>query len=165
MNLQGLEKLGKTIANFAPLLGAVIPLPGASIIGQAVARAFGGNINDPEDLANKIANDADASVKLRQIAMDEALGVERLAIDKIRLENEDRANARQRQIATNDNTPNVIAKLVIFGYMFIMVVVILLLKFSTVNNFEEKILEMTIISMSNAVMLVLAYYFGASNNK
>lgn len=165
MNLEGLEKLSKVVANFAPLLGAVIPLPGASLVGQAIARAFGGDINNPDDLANKIQNDADASVKLRQIAMDESLGVERMAVDKMRLGNEDRANARQRQIALSDNTPNLIAKFIIVGHMLLLMVVILLLKFSTVNNFEEKILEMTIMSMSNAVMLVLAYYFGASNNK
>jgi len=158
-----LVELGKTVAKFAPILGEVIPLPGAALIGKAIGAAFGGDINDPDDLARRIENDPDAAIKLRQIAMDERLGVEQLAVEHIRLSNEDRANARQREIIVRDSTPAFIAKLFIAGYIGMLLVIILLLKFSTVNAFEEKILEMTIIGVSNAIMLILSYYFGANN--
>jgi hypothetical protein len=158
-----LAELGKTVAKFAPLLGAIVPLPGASLIGHAIAETFGGSLDNPADLIHRIEGDAEASVKLKQIETQGQADLARIAVDHIRAANEDRANARAREIALKDTTPATIAKLFISGHLFMLTVIILLLKFSTVNAFEEKILEMTIVGMSNAIMLILAYYFGATN--
>jgi len=158
-----LADLGKTVARFAPLIGAVLPLPGASVIGNAIAAAFGGDINDPAELIKRIEGDPEAQIKLKQIESNERMTIDTLAIQRIALSNEDRANARQREITLKDTTPAFIAKVFIGGYMLLLLIIILLLKFSTVNAFEEKILEMTLIGLSNAIMLILAYYFGATN--
>ena len=35
------KELGKTVANFAPLLGDLLPIPGAGVAGKLIAAAFG----------------------------------------------------------------------------------------------------------------------------
>lgn len=64
MSIKTLEHL---VADAAPLLGAVLPIPGGAAIGALIATEFGTKANDPEATALAIANDPDAVVKLKTI--------------------------------------------------------------------------------------------------
>ena len=61
------DKLGKVVARAAPLLGSLLPIPGGAALGGLIAGAFGGNPNDPAELAKLIEADPDSAVKLKQI--------------------------------------------------------------------------------------------------
>jgi len=64
-----LADLGHTVAQFAPLLGKLLPIPGAGIAGDLIASAFGVK-NDPQAIAMAVNNDPDAAVKLAKIEAD-----------------------------------------------------------------------------------------------
>ncbi len=163
MQFDDLKKLGKTVSKFAPLLGAILPIPGGEMIGSAIKEAFAEPDDDINTVVKKIEADPNAKVKLQQIMSEERIAIEQLAVDRLSIEQAERANARQREIELKDRTPSLIALTIISGYMLMMLVVIFTLKFFTLNAFEEKILEVMLASLSSAVMFVLAYYFGASN--
>jgi len=61
--------LGKQIANVAPMLGKLLPIPGAGIAGDLIASAFGTK-NDTKSIASAIKIDPDAAIKLRKIELD-----------------------------------------------------------------------------------------------
>ena len=56
----------KKIASAAPLLGRLLPIPGAGVAGDLIAAAFGTK-NDPESLEVAINADPNAVLKLREI--------------------------------------------------------------------------------------------------
>lgn len=165
MQFDDLRKLGKTVSKFAPLLGAILPIPGGEMIGSAIKEAFADPDDDINTVVKKIEADPNAKVKLQQIMSEERVAIEQLTVEKLQAHQAEMANARQREIELKDKTPSYIALIFVLGYMIMMLVVIFTLKFFTLNGFEEKILEVMLASLSSAVMFILAYYFGASNNK
>jgi hypothetical protein len=160
-----LADLGKTVAKYAPLLGAVLPVPGGAAIGAAIASVFGGDINNPDDLIKRITTDPESAVKLKQIESNEKIEIERLAIDRIRAGNEDRDSARKREATIHDKVPGQLAYVFTAGYLIIVIIVIMLVKFTDLNNMEEKLCELALMGMSQAEMLILAYFYGASNKR
>jgi hypothetical protein len=159
MDLSG---LGKTVAKYAPLLGAVLPVPGGIMIGQAIAQAFGGDVKDTPDLIKRIENDPEAVIKLKQIESNERIEIERLAVERIRTESEDRKSARNREIQLADKLPGQIAKILLIGYFGLIFFLMYSIRVGAISPVEQEIVKQIIEKLSLAVMLVLAYYFGAS---
>ncbi len=77
------NELGKTVAQFAPLLGAALPVPGGAAIGTLIASVFGGNADDPESLNRAIQTNPEAAVKLRQIETEHKTELERIAMQRV----------------------------------------------------------------------------------
>lgn len=69
------KDLGKTVAKFAPLLGDLLPIPGAGIAGKLIASAFGVD-NTPDAIAQAIAADPDAGIKLATIESNNRAALE-----------------------------------------------------------------------------------------
>lgn len=92
-----LNKLAEIVSKFAPVLGSVIPLPGASIIGNAIGAAFGAT--DENDLISKINLSEDAQVKLLQIERDHSEAISKIISDehvaRVQAEVQDRDSARK----------------------------------------------------------------------
>lgn len=65
------KQLGRTVARSAPGLGAALAGPAGAVVGGIVARAFGTG-STPDELAQVIANDPDAAVKLREVELHNA---------------------------------------------------------------------------------------------
>ncbi len=86
------EQLAKAGAPIlASTLGTVLPFPAnliAKTIVSSLAAAFGGDADDPQELANKIAADPDAAAKLQSVTdqhatdIASALDFARLAADE-----------------------------------------------------------------------------------
>jgi len=57
------------VADAAPLLGKLLPIPGAGIAGDLIASAFGTK-NDKESIAKALAADPNAYQKLKEIEMN-----------------------------------------------------------------------------------------------
>ncbi|MDX8409795.1 MAG: 3TM-type holin, partial [Mariprofundales bacterium] len=64
-----LSTIGRTVAQFAPMLGKLLPIPGAGIAGDLIASAFGVD-NTPDAIHGAIASDPAAATKLAQIEAD-----------------------------------------------------------------------------------------------
>jgi hypothetical protein len=72
--------LGESIADFAPMLGALLPIPGGTAIGKMISSAFGSDSDDPEELAKIIKADPQAAIKLREIELNNKVDLEKLVI-------------------------------------------------------------------------------------
>lgn len=170
-----LSELGKTVAKYAPMLGGALSLvgvPGAAALGSAVAATFGGDIKDPEDLIRRINGDPDAALKLAQLQMQNEKEIRDIQLQYFVEENADRANARQREIEVNktpadqrDQTPSEISKIFIYGYFLLAILVIAAEWTKSINAEELQPIMQLLKDLGMAVMLILAYWFGASNKK
>jgi len=63
------KDLGKTVGKFAPLLGDLLPIPGAGIAGKLIASALGVE-NTPDAIHNAIKQDPEAALRLAKIEAD-----------------------------------------------------------------------------------------------
>jgi len=61
--------VGHAVASFAPVLGSLLPIPGASVAGALIAREFG-VANTPDAIHKAVTSDPDAAVKLAKIEAD-----------------------------------------------------------------------------------------------
>lgn len=64
------KDLGEKVADFAPMIGRILPLPGGESIGNLIASVFGGDKNNPDQLWQKITDDPDALIKLKKLEQD-----------------------------------------------------------------------------------------------
>jgi len=64
-----LAEVGRTVAQFAPMLGKLLPIPGAGIAGDLIASAFGVE-NTPDAIHQAITSDPNAAIKLAAIEGD-----------------------------------------------------------------------------------------------
>jgi len=70
-----LSDLGAHVADFAPLLGKLLPIPGAGIAGDLIAAAFGTE-NEPDAIMAAIKADPDAGIKLAAIESNNKAAIE-----------------------------------------------------------------------------------------
>jgi len=70
-----LSDLGELIADAAPLLGKLLPIPGAGIAGELIAAKFGTK-NDPDAIAAAIKADPNAAMKLAEIESNNQVAIE-----------------------------------------------------------------------------------------
>lgn len=153
-----LTELSLIVRKVTPILGeallSVNPLAG--ILVGSIANLFDADKNNTQDIINKINNDTNAEYKLKQIECDNQ---EMLA----KYGDNDRANARAREeniykiTGKSDYLLDFIAVLVILGFFILCII----------NYFvelkDDHILMILIGQISSGFMLVLSYYFGASN--
>src|SRR3989344_5972399 len=101
-----LGDIGSFIAKSAPLLGGVLGGPACAAIGSIIAAKFGGVVNNPSELMEKIQADPQASLKLMEIQSNNGLELQRLhmtmaesqmkyAVMQTEAENNERESARQ----------------------------------------------------------------------
>lgn len=86
------SELGKSIANYAPLLGSALG-PIGSGVGALIASEFGTE-NTPEAISNFMVGNPEAKVKLREIELSHKAELQKLAVENTRIELADKANAR-----------------------------------------------------------------------
>lgn len=85
--------IGKTIAEYAPLLGGVVGGPAGAGIGSLIASAFG--VEDkPDAILKAIKADPEAAIKLRKIELDNKEALERISLEILQSELADKQNAR-----------------------------------------------------------------------
>jgi hypothetical protein len=153
-----LAELGKTVAKYAPAIGALLPLPGGAAIGTAIAAAFGGDIKDPEALAWKIQQDPQAAIKLAELQNNLQIGMRQADVEDYKTEVDDRKSARQRvielaKIGIRDYTQEIIAISLVLGCLW------MLHTYQITPTVEAKDLVLAIIAILSQV---ISYYFGSS---
>lgn len=157
-----LSDLGKTVAKYAPLLGAVLPIPGGVAIGQAIASAFGGDVDNPADLIRRIEQDPEREIKLQQIAVNKEIEITKAILA-------DKQSARQREIdfikatGKEDQTLKRLAYIVTLG--FFTVLFLLFVPHLEINEAEKSLILVLLGMLASKWQTIIDYYFGASDKK
>jgi hypothetical protein len=152
--------LSSIVSKYAPLLGSVVssinPLAGIAV--NLIAQAFGANPKNTDDIIAKINADPEAEIKLKQIEYQHEEILQKTAT-------EDRMSAREREekviqvTGKRDYVLDSIAFTVVFGYFFMCAMV----TFTKLDSTDHDILYMLIGQLTGGFIMVLSYYFGASN--
>lgn len=156
-----LHEFAKSVAQYAPLLGAALPIPGGQLLGQAIATAFGGDLNKPEDLLKKIQADPEASLKFLSVQENNKLEIEKLLFT-------DRQEARQRELdyikvtGVKDYTLKNLAYITTAG--FFAVLLILFMPALDLNDQEKNLIMVLLGMLASKWQTIIDYYFGASRN-
>lgn len=79
------KDIAGTVGKHAPLLGTLLAGPAGGAIGAIVSSALGTG-NDPGEVAQALATNPEAAVKLRQIEADRAVRLQELATDQAKAE-------------------------------------------------------------------------------
>jgi hypothetical protein len=118
------KDIAGTVGKAAPILGTLLGGPAGAAVGALVASALGTG-SDPSEVAQVLATNPDAAVKLRQIESDRAVRLQELATDMAKADLQtaaaDRASARDREAKTGDTlTPRTLALLVTLGFFGVL---------------------------------------------
>jgi hypothetical protein len=92
------KDIAGVVGKAAPLLGTVLAGPAGGAIGAIVASALGVE-NTPDAVAQAVANDPEAAVRLREIESAERVRLQELALEQSKAELADIASARTRDVA------------------------------------------------------------------
>lgn len=152
----------KTVGAIAPTIGTVLGGPLGGLAGAALASVFGVE-NTPDAIEAAVQNaspeqmialrnaDNDFKVKMAELGFKSVADLEKIAAD-------DRANARSREIATNDIAPRLIAAVFIVGWFAIQWYLL-----SHVIPAEmREIIMRTLGTLDMGLGLILGYYYGSS---
>lgn len=132
----------------APLIAAAIPAV-LEIGGRLIDRLF-----PDQEVA------AEHKVRLMELAQSGELAELTAMVDRLRVEAEDRASARQREIQTADTlTPRVLAGIMVAGFFLVLA---WLLAYGMPAQGGEALLVL-LGALSSGVAAVLSYYFGSSS--
>lgn len=149
------------ISTVAPTIATALGGPLAGMATSAVSKALLGKPDGTEtEIADTIAKstDPDILLKIKQAEQEFAAKMKQLDIDVYKIDAEDRASARAREIATKDWMPKVLALLYTVGYFGILG---LMWKF-TIPPESKDLINTLFGIISAAQMAIITYYFGSS---
>lgn len=154
------DKAKQILRTVAPLLGTAIGGPFGTMAGSLVSAALGTPEGDEEAAeAALLAASPDTLVTLRKAGQDFAVRMKELGIEESKLAFDDTANARAREVAVRDNTPRILAYLVV-GATLIIEGYGALIGFPKVG--DPVILGRILGTLDAASLVVLGYYFGTT---
>lgn len=148
------------VKTVAPTLATALGGPLAGMATRAIAGAVLGDENADEDQIAAALQGAtpDTLLALKKADQEFAVKMRELDIDEIKMANEDRASARQREIQTKDKMPAFIALSALAGFFGILAAMI----FVTLPEPAEQPLAVMLGALGTLVTQIGAYYFGSS---
>lgn len=154
-----IAELARTVATYAPLLGAAIPVPGGEILGLAIANAFGGDVKKPDDLISKIQVDPEAAFKLLALQANNNSEIEKILFS-------DRQDARRREIEYIEKTGVKDYTLKNLSYIttagFFAVLFMLFYPGIEINEQENHLVLVLLGMLASKWQTIIDYYFGSS---
>lgn len=165
------DKAKAVISAVAPTLGTALGGPFGAMAGVLIAKALGVEAvgADAEAAVNAAlaTGNPDILLKLKEAENDFVIRLEELGISRDKLAYDDRANARAREIAVKDKTPQYLAFGIIGGFLGIS-----LLQLIALMGWAEHVRQIPSegwllignISgyLANEAKQAAAYYFGSS---
>jgi len=153
-------KLKRIIAGAAPQLAHALggPLAGAAV--SQISRAiFGAPDGDEEALAETLAAaNPEHLIALKKAEQEFQIALREAQVEELRIDADDRANARGRQIALRDWTPSALGALIIIGF-FIVLGAMVARRLPQGTETEFSIMLGALATMTAAVV---NYFFGSS---
>lgn len=144
------------VKKVAPVIGTALGSPIAGMALKFLGDKFLGNENATEqDIASYILSASpDTLLKLKQSDNEFAAKMAQVGVDLEKIAADDRASARNRQIAMHDWTPNILAFIFLVGYF--------LIQWHFANTPLTQGQEILSARIQDAMMLILAFFFGSS---
>jgi hypothetical protein len=161
--LDNLADLGKTVANFAPALGKVLPIPGGEILGEVIAAEFGGDISKVDDLVKRIHQDPESEAKLLSIQTNYNLEINKLRLGFYIEANKSKDSARIREVdlaktGRSDYTQRNLAYMTCAGFM----AAIFLIPYMKIDGNEREIVLVLFGMLAGKYGSIIDYYFGSA---
>jgi len=156
-----MEALLNVVRTVAPTIATAVGGPLAGMATRAISEALLGKPDGSEaELIEAAANATpEQLLALKKAEQDFTVRMRELDIDLERISNEDRANARDREIKTKDWTPRLLAAAITVGY-FGVLFFMLLNGLPTTGGSEAMLVMLG--TLGTAWGGVVAYYFGSS---
>ena len=145
----------------APLLATAVGGPLAGTAVRAICGALGlASDTPPDQVAAAVqAASPDQLLAIKKAEDDFKVQMKQLNVDAAKLGNEDRANARQREISTKDRTPEVLAVAVTLGFFGLLAIQC----FVEIPAANQSLLNIMTGSLGSGWIAMLSYYFGSSS--
>lgn len=154
----------KVVASVAPMLGAALGGPLGGMAGQILGSLLGVDPKDPKAIEKAVLSATpDKLLEIQKAEADFKLQMEKLGFENeqalLRLETDDRASARRREVDSGDSwTPRILAACVVGGWIAVQA---FLLR-SVIDNSMRDLVARMLGTLDSALMLVLSYYYGSS---
>lgn len=148
------------LGTIAPTIGTALGGPFGAIAGLAVKAALGLG-DDADDAAMAKALEKATPEQLLAIQESEQrfkLDMEKLGVDVLRIDAEDRDSARKREVEVKDHIPAALAVIVTVGFFGLLGW--LMLKEPPTGS--KDILNIMLGALGGAWASIVAYYFGSS---
>lgn len=150
----------KTLGTVAPALATALGSPLAGLATKAIVEALGLTDGSEESLETALKNATpDQLLALKTANNAFLLEMRKLDVDLERIAASDRDSARKREAATQDHTPKILAYVIIGVWGVIQYHVF---THSIAPDMRELVIRV-LGTLDGALMLVLAYYYGANS--
>jgi hypothetical protein len=157
------------VAKAAPLLGGILGGPVGGAIGgviSLIANAFGLTPEEttPDKINQLLQVDPQAALKLAEIEANNKLELQRISLELTRIELQDTASARQREIEVVKATGSKDVNLYILAWTVILFfyALVAILCFQIVPDANMGPVNQLFGAMAAGFGMVLAYFFGSS---
>lgn len=156
-----MEFLLSLVRTVAPTLASAVGGPLAGMATRVISDALLGKPDGTEAELIEAAKAAtpDQLVALKNAEADFILRMRELDIDLERLSNEDRANARDREVKVGDKTPKILAAVITVGYFGVL---FWMLKNGLPSSGGSEAMLVMLGTLGTAWGGIVAYYFGSS---
>lgn len=156
--------LGDIIKGALPFLASALPGPLGSVASKVISGVLGVDANDEDGMKTALAQatpeqwatlkkaEQDFQVRMAEMGFKNVADLEKIAAD-------DRASAREREIAVKDITPRVLAYSITIGFFGILGCML----FGVMPQNAHDALMILLGALSTAFAGIIAYYFGSSS--
>lgn len=155
-----LEAAKGILTTIAPTIATALGGPLAGVATQKLLGALGmTEETKPEELMKTIANATpEQLLEIKKVEQQFILDLKKLDIDVMKIQAGDTASARQREVATQDWTPRLLAGLILSLYIGVQWYIL----GHVIDQGMREIVMRSLGTLDAAVGLILGYYFGSS---
>lgn len=147
------------VKTVAPMLGTALGGPLGGMAVQAIAGALGLSEQTEEAISTALSGAKPADLlALKQADQQFARDMKALDVDLVRISAADRDSARKREVDTKDWTPRILAFVIVVTWGAVQYYLLR----NVIHEDMRELVMRVLGTLDAALMLVLAYYFGAS---
>lgn len=154
-------KLKRAIAKTAPTLAHALggPLAGAAV-AQISKAIFGSPDADEEALSEAFVNASPEHwLALKKAEQEFALALREATVEEQRINADDRANARAREVQLKDRAPSLLGALIILGFFIVLAAMVT----RRLPDGAETELSIMLGALATMTAAVVNYFFGSSS--
>lgn len=147
------------VKTVAPVLGTALGGPLGGMAVKAIAEALGLDEHTEDAISTALAGaKPEDLLKIKQADQQFAKDMKALDVDLVRISAGDRDSARKREVDTKDWTPRLLAFAIVLTWGMVQWYIL----HNIIADDMRELVMRVLGTLDAALMLVLAYYFGAS---